>query len=188
MKEFQEKDYLLDLHSTSGPSVPFLFSEKENVEMAKKIGVPHVIVGWGELGSDSIDGTTENYMNSLGGRGFTFEAGNHESPEWWENAYQVLLNFLSSLGIIDQKLYKGLPWKKTFIHMSHIHVCKTGVFKFALSEEELVNFTPLKKDTLIGIDGDEEIRAEKDCILVMPSLNTVKKGEDVFFLGEILEE
>lgn len=37
-------DYFLDLHSTSGPSVPFLFSERKNLDFAKKIGIPHVIV------------------------------------------------------------------------------------------------------------------------------------------------
>lgn len=46
-------EYFLDLHSTSGPSEPFLFSERKNLEFAKKLDVPYVIVGWNELSSDS---------------------------------------------------------------------------------------------------------------------------------------
>jgi hypothetical protein len=37
MQLLDESDYLLDLHSTSGKSEPFLFSEKYCLEIAKSL-------------------------------------------------------------------------------------------------------------------------------------------------------
>lgn len=74
-------DFLLDLHSTSGPSIPFLFSERHHLIFAQSLGISHIIGGWNDLGSDSTAGDTENYVNARGGVGFTFEAGNH-SCHW----------------------------------------------------------------------------------------------------------
>lgn len=123
-------------------------------------------------------------MNKKGGWGFTFEAGNHDSPDGTENAYQVLLNFFANLGIIDTSYFQSLPGEKTFIEMTSVYTCKTGEFEFKL--EQLENFSPLKAGTLIGIDGDEEIRAESDCTLVMPSLRKINKGEDAFFIAKLI--
>lgn len=185
MPAFEGKTHLLDLHSTSGPSIPFLFSERRNFEIAEKLGVPYVVVGWNDLGASSIAWDTENYMNKRGGWGFTFEAGNHDSPDGAKNAYQVLLNFLTNLWIIDISHFQLLPWEKTFIEMISVYTCKTGEFEFKLDEFE--NFSPLKAGTLIGLDGNEEIRAESDCTLVMPSLRKIKKGEDAFFLAKLIK-
>ncbi|MBP9779074.1 succinylglutamate desuccinylase/aspartoacylase family protein [Candidatus Gracilibacteria bacterium] len=184
MSLLNKSDFLLDLHSTSGPSIPFLFSERRNFEIAEKLGVPHVVVGWNDLGAISTAGDTENYMNKKGGWGFTFEAGNHDNPDGTKNAYQVLLNFLSHLGIINISHFQSLPGEKTFIEMTSVYTCKTGEFEFKL--KQLENFSPLKSGTLIGMDGDEEIRAKSNCTLVMPSLRKIKKGEDAFFIAKIL--
>ena len=81
MKILRESDYLLDLHSTSGPSIPFLFTETPDIDLARRFGVSHVISGWSELNSDATAGDTECYINEHGGAGFTFEAGNHDNPE-----------------------------------------------------------------------------------------------------------
>ncbi|MFA5916668.1 MAG: succinylglutamate desuccinylase/aspartoacylase family protein [Candidatus Gracilibacteria bacterium] len=184
MPFFNETNYLLDIHSTSGPSIPFLFSENRNIEIAKNLGVSHVVLGWNDLGSVSISGDTENYMNNKGGYGFTFEAGNHDNSEGPNNAYKVLLNFLSNLGIINSNLFSKLSKEKSLIQMSSVYVCKFGNFEFKLGKNELENFSFIKSGTLIGIDGIEKIYAEKDMILVMPNLANPKKGEDVFFVGE----
>lgn len=69
--------------------------------------------------------------------------------------------------------------------MISVYTCKTGEFEFKLDEFE--NFSPLKAGTLIGLDGNEEIRAESDCTLVMPSLRKIKKGEDAFFLAKLIK-
>ncbi len=187
MPFFEGKTHLLDLHSTSGPSAPFLFSEKKNLEIARKLWIPYVITGWNDLESSSVAWDTENYMNKKGWCGFTFESWNHNSPEGAQNAYQVLLNFLSSLWIIDSHLFNNLPWEKKVIKMTHVYACKTNEFLFSLSKQELVNFSPISAGTLIGIDGSEEIRAKNDSIFIMPNLTKVKKWEDVFFIGQTVE-
>lgn len=176
-------DYFLDLHSTSGPSEPFLFSERKNLEFARKLGISRVIVGWNELESDSTAGDTENYANRRG-MGFTFEAGSHNDPEGERNATRMLMNFLSALGQIPEKHFQASEESESFLSIPKVYACETDDFRFEL--ERLDNFTHVAKGTLIATDGGKEIRAEEKFVLVMPNLTKVKAGEDAFFYGSPL--
>jgi hypothetical protein len=131
-----------------------------------------------------LDWNTISYMDSKWGKGFAFESWNHESIEWPKNAYQVLLNFLSNLWIINSNLFKKIENKTQHIKLNTAYICKTWNFKFMLNKSKLENFSQIKKWTLIWLDWDEEIIIERDIILVMPNLANPKKWEDVFFVWE----
>lgn len=182
LKILKESDYLLDLHSTSGPSIPYLFSEMQNFPIAKKMWISYIVWWWAELNSASISWDTESYINKLWWAWFTFESWNHLSPEWVKNAHIVSLNFLSILWVIDNNYFNELSSEKNYLKMKEIYVCKTWNFKFKLSD--LNNFTNLKKWVLIWVDWDEKIFAKEDMILVMPNLANPKIWEDVFFAWE----
>ncbi|PID87694.1 hypothetical protein CSB07_00020 [Candidatus Gracilibacteria bacterium] len=186
MKLIRESNYLLDLHSTSGPSIPFAYAEENSLELAKKIGINNIISGWGKLsekkGNNNIAGDTENYMNKKGGQAITFEAGNHNNPNGAEISYKILLNFLATLGIIEKKYYKIIEGEKTHTKITGYYTAKTNSFKYAIKAE---NFMRLKKGTLIGYDGGLEVKAEEDMILVMPKKEEiVREGIEVFFKGK----
>ncbi len=184
MPYFEGKDFLLDLHSTSEKSAPFLYSEKAHLEFAKKLGIPFVISGWSELDSQTISGDAEGYMNSLGGKGFTFEAGSHSDPNGEKNAYQAILNFLSTLKMLDGKLFRPIGNADVVtLKISSVYVAETADWNFALSDRE--NLTSLKKGQTIGFDGTKEVVADSDCRLIMPKKTRPAKGEEVFFIGNV---
>lgn len=182
MKILDEADYFLDLHSTSWPSIPFLFSEIKNFEIAKKLWISNIIWWWAELENWIISWDTENYVNNLWWVWFTFEAGNHEHPDWWNNAYQMLLNFLSYLEVIDKKYFKKIWNEELFIKITDFYKAKTDIFKYRVPIE---NFTKLSKWTLIWTDSWLKIFAEKDIILIMAKdEKVIEKWIEVFFIWE----
>lgn len=178
----QDSDYLLDLHSTSGPSIPFTFSEENVFSFAKKLGISHIISWWGALGWWVISGDTECYINSKWWKGMTFEAGNHDNPQGKEVAYQAILNYLSTLWCIDESYFKKIGEGEVFLHMSDIYIAKTDQFKYSLP---ISNFQYIKKDCEIWTDGKEKIIAPHDMVFIMPKKESIiKKGTEVFFIGK----
>lgn len=178
-------EYVLDLHSTSWPSVPYIMTARKHVPLAKTLWIPTMVVWWDELGSSSITGDTDGYVNSRWWTWFTFEAWDHLSPNWTKNAYRISLNYLAILGLIDEFCFKEMAGDRKYVEMEEIYVCKSGEFGFESTLPE--NFQSIERGNLIGMDGDTEIRAKKDMILVMPNLANPKKWEDVFFVGKLLE-
>lgn len=177
-KILRESEYHLDLHSTSGPSIPFLFSEMSNFQLAKKLWISHIVWWWWELDEWVISWDTELYVNKLWWTWFTFEAWNHDNPEWWKNSYQMILNFLSSLDLIDKKYFKEIWKEEVYFKVIDSYIAKTDNFRYSI---EIENFKKLKKWTLIWKDWDEEIIAKDNMILTMPKTN-YKKWWEVFFI------
>lgn len=177
-------DYLLDLHSTSGPSIPFLYSEMQNFDLAKKMWVSHVIWGWWDLDWNEISWDTENYINSYGWVWFTFEAWDHLSKDWFKNAYSMILNFLSALEIIDYKYFEKIWEIEMFFKIIDFYVAKSNDFKYKVLENNFQNF---KAWTLIWIDSWEEVIANEDMIFVMPKKEEIiQKWVEVYFVGKEL--
>lgn len=165
-----EADYLLDIHSTSGPTVPFIFSEnrERNLEIVSNLGIPHVIIGWNEVAGDVLAGDTETYMNSLGKPGFTLEAGSHLDSGAADIAYEVLHNYLAHLKIIKKKTRKDPPSIQK-VSMYKVITTASGVFQF---EKKFPNFHPIQKGDLIGYEGKEKnpLLAEEDFIMLLPNM------------------
>jgi len=183
MNLLKESNYLLDLHSTSGASIPFIFSEMKHFSFAKKLGISHIVWWWWELTDWVVSGDTENYMNNLWWVWVTFEAWNHDNPEWWENAYQMIINYLSVLNMIDAKYFKNI-WKKEniFTNIKLVYVAKTNKFEYSISVD---NFNKIDKWTLIAKDWEEKIYAEKDMVLILPKEEkNIKKWIEAFFIAD----
>jgi len=178
-KILSKTDYLLDLHSTSWPSIPFLFSEKNVFDFSKNLWVSHIISWWWELW-DVISWDTESYINLIWWKWMTFEAWNHKSKDWEKNAYQMILNFLSKLWIINEEYFK-IIWnnKQCFLNMISFYKAKSDNFKYKI---DIKNFLKIQKWTLIWEDDWEKNFADKDFILVMPKKESlIKKWSEVFF-------
>lgn len=111
--------------------------------------------------------------------GFTFESGNHEDPEGEKNATRMLLNFLATLGQIPDSHFEPSGKEAKLLSIPRVRTARTDSFRFEIATFD--NFTPISQGTLVATDGNEEIRAEEDFILVMPNLTKIKAGEDAFF-------
>lgn len=70
------KAYLIDLHTTSAPTIPFLVTKEssENKAFIEKLDVPYVtgLIGY-------LDGTMLGWMCDKGHCGMAFESGQHDS-------------------------------------------------------------------------------------------------------------
>lgn len=97
-------DAIVDLHSTSRPTEPFLLfrDDQQHATLARLMGVPHLVTGLHE--NAILDGgLCSNAGIAPGERGkrlgFTFEAGQHSSPTNVERAFDVVQRLLSALGM-----------------------------------------------------------------------------------------
>ena len=126
-----QHDVLLDLHSFSahsepfvmvgphnndGPLEPFRHEEKERA-LARRLGVRRFVDGWlrtyGAGVKRRLHGNSEletvlrygvgttEYMRSTGGYALTLECGQHDDPQAPEVAYRAILNTLAFLGLTD---------------------------------------------------------------------------------------
>ncbi|MBV8634920.1 MAG: succinylglutamate desuccinylase/aspartoacylase family protein [Burkholderiaceae bacterium] len=124
-------DVLLDLHSFSassqpfvmvgprdndGPLEPFRHEQKERA-LARILGVRRFVDGWLRTYGDGVQRRTSDqqqlqkvlrygvgtteYMRSTGGYALTLECGQHQDPQAPEVAYRAIHNTLAHLGLID---------------------------------------------------------------------------------------
>lgn len=70
--------YVIDLHTTSSPTIPFIVTNKsdQSLEFTNAFPMP-VISGL----TGFLDGTLLSYINDLGHVGLAYEAGQHESAQ-----------------------------------------------------------------------------------------------------------
>ncbi len=173
-------DKHLDLHSTSWPSIPFMFAEKDKFVEAKNLWVSHIIWWWWELSNWVMAWDTENYVNMLWWSWFTFEAGNHDSLDWEKNAYQMILNFLAVNWLIDENYFREIWNDKNFMMIQKAYIANSDNFRY---EIDIENFKNLEKWTLIWYDDDVPIFAEDDMVLIMPKKQEIlKKWIEVFLI------
>ena len=184
-KVLDASDYLLDLHSTSWPSIPYMIAEHKFIDFVRNLWVPTIVTWWWELWSDSVAWDTETYINSVWWVGMTFESWSHKDRLWFSNSLKISLNFLLELKMISWLDKLLIPWDKLFVKMTKVHVCQKWPYKFKL--QDLDNFRKVKKWELVWIDWDKLDYSDKDMILVMPNLANPKKWEDVYFEWEVFD-
>lgn len=174
---FIGKDAFLDIHSALSKAPDFLLAEKISLKTAKQIGASYLVSGW-ENFSD-VGGDTECFANSLGVAGMTYEAGQHDDPIALENAYQVLLRFLSIHGLIEYE-FKIEPVSQLFL--SEVILKKSETDKWLIDIE---NMKFIKKGTPILELDTVVYEALYDCNLVFPTpVTKTKVGEELVFLAQ----
>ncbi len=169
-----QADALLDLHASSVPnSKRFAICEKNAKTIAQYLPVTLLVSGF-----DTVEpGGTDYYMNSKGSTGICLECGYLKDPQSKQIAEEGIFAFLKSRGHIINDL---TPQKQTHIHMYKKYFAKTTSF---ILSKPFENFEVIVKNQLIGIDGQEEIRTKKQCVILFAhNGNTVH--DEVFLLGE----
>lgn len=176
-------DVLVDLHSTSGKSEPFAFAEGHGLPLAVALRFSKVVVGWSEMAQSygAMEGDSESYMRSLGKPAVTFEAGDHGSPDGAANARQAILNAFASYGVAPVPSLPIGRGPQRFVRMESSYVLKTPSWGYSLSP--VVNFAEILAGTEIGRDGGERVLADRDCVLIMPSVKSITPGTQVYYLG-----
>jgi predicted deacylase len=184
----KESEVFLDIHTTSapGPTCVFIdFPTPENTAFAEAMGMEYAITGWPSVyahnpnGLDSYD--TTRYAYEQGKIGIIIECGQHEESGAIPIAERSILRALAHFGMIDlADLELGPVTAQQTIIMEQIvykeHNGDSFVKKWKHLEE-------VKEGTVLAIRADgNEIRAEKDLILLLPKHNA-QAGQEWFYVG-----
>ncbi len=167
---------LLDIHSSfTLDSTPFVICEENAFDIVKHFPVDLVVYGFDKINP----GGTDYYMNSTGKIGICIECGEHLSEDAVKIAKQAILSFLTSRShIYEQNLVT--PTKQRKITVVSIYHSKTNNFKLSKGWGD---FEKVSDGVLIGIDGQKQIFAEKDSIILF-ARNCDKIGGEAFYLAE----
>jgi predicted deacylase len=188
-------DYLLDLHSMQYATPPLMLAGllDKSRTLARQIGIPEVIM------CDAGHAAGPR-MRDYGGFGdpaspktaLLIEAGQHWEKRAAEVATDVMLRFLIALGVVapdDVAALAGPDFAATprqrVIEVTQAVTITSGRFEFV---EPYVGLEVIPEaGSLIGHDGDEEVRTPYDhCVLIMPSRRLVR-GQTAVRLGRYVD-
>ncbi|MFQ5934846.1 MAG: M14 family metallopeptidase [Acidiferrobacterales bacterium] len=188
-----EVDYLLDIHSMQHPTVPLCMCgpTRKGEQLARAISFPEHVVS--DLGHSAgrrmrdygVFADESNRRNAL-----LIECGQHWEPSSEVVAKEMALRFLAHYDLIDPDFVADHLSTDALVPQKVIEVTepvtiKTDVFKFIQSYTGMEVIEQV--GTLIGYDGDEEVRTPYDqCVLIMPS-KRLRKGESAVRFGRIAE-
>ena len=177
LKEYLDQaDALLDIHASSIPdSDKFIICEKSANEVAQYLPIDTVVHGF----DDFEFGSTDYYMNLNGKIGICLECGYLGDDEAVLVAIDSIFAFLNARNHISTNDQRARVQNKIQIFKKYF--TKTNRFTLA---KEFSNFEILEKDQLIGVDGEEEIRSEKKCVILFAH-NGKNINDEVFLLGGI---
>jgi len=188
-------DYLLDLHSMQYATAPLMLAGplQKSRDLARRVGIPELIM------CDAGHAAGPR-MRDYGGFGdpaspkaaLLIEAGQHWEKRAAEVATDVMLRFLIALGTVERDDVAALGGpdfsatpKQRVIEVTQAVTITGDRFEFAgpfMGLEVLE-----KKGSLIGHDGDQEVRAPYDnCVLIMPSRRLVR-GQTAVRLGRYVD-
>lgn len=173
-KYLKQADTLLDIHASFTPnSKPFIICEANAEKIVKYLPITSIVSGFDQI----QPGGTDYFMNSIGKIGICIECGYLGDQKTTKMAKKNIIAFLKACGHISNDLQ---PKKQTYIRMYDLY--KTRSKKFFLSKP-FSDFERVLKGQLIGIDGKNEVRADKNSLILF-ARNRTRIGDESFLLGE----
>jgi len=177
-KFLNESDALLDIHSTTNKSEPFIICEKRSFNVAKSLPKEFKKIVYGFDGIEP--GGTDGYMNKQGKIGICIECGQHLDKKSITIAIKAIQIFLENRKHINFSKVKNPSTKKQIIQINSIYNTKTNSFVLSKTFND---FTPIKKGEIIGVDGNTVVYAKNNSIILFAHSSSVK-GSEGFLLGK----
>lgn len=176
----QRCGYFLDLHSAPIAQEPFLVAERDAARFYAKLGLSHIIVGWGRFSAGPIGGDAENYAGAHGAVAATLESGSHFEKRSNDVAYRTALALLSRLGMIDG--IEEQPHGETnLIEMYAVVTKEAGDFRYA---GEAGNFRHFARGAVFAYQGGQPLVVDEDSYLLIPMKpDETQLHEEVCYLG-----
>lgn len=173
-KYLDQATSLLDLHASYVlNSKPFVICEPNAQNVVRYLSPDIVVFGFDEI----QPGGTDYYMNKRGGVGVCVECGYLSDKESVKVATESIRGFLEGRGHIDSIADLA---DKSYFSIYEMYMTKTD--KFVLTKP-FVDFEKIEKGQLIATDGKEEVRAQKESVILF-ARNCSKPNEEAFILGE----
>ena len=170
-----EADALLDIHSsTTGQTIPFAICEKQSFSAVAQLPIEIVVSGIDVLHSTGSDA----FVNQSGGLGICIECGNHNDPNATNIAIEGIVRFLSYFNVTTEKSNNFIN-KQRFVNARWIYKNKKN---FTLSKD-FKEFENVSKGSVIGLDGEKEIKAPYDGVILFPH-NREESNTEAFLFGK----
>ena len=184
-----EVDYLLDIHSMQHSTVPLMMCgpQDKGRRLAGDLAYPEYVVSDAGHAAGRRMRDYAGFADANSPRNaLLVECGQHWQPESVEVAREIALRFLAHYEVVDpefvgEHLSAEMPARQRVIEVTGPITIVTDDFRFTerFRGMEIIE----KKGTLIGWDGDEEVRTPYDnCVLIMPS-RRLRKGESAVRFG-----
>ncbi len=177
----------LDLHSTSGPGVPFVCMADviRNRRFGFAVHVP-VVLGLEE----KLPNTMLGYLTDLGHVGIAIEGGQHEAPDTERNLRAAIWSVLTVAGAVEasdvpefdsmqrhlQKASADIPQVTEILHR---HRCTDG--DGFVMEPGFRSFEAVEAGELVATDHRGAIRTPVAGLMMLPRYQG--QGEDGYFLA-----
>ena len=178
---------VLDLHSTSGDSVPFCTAPDlpAHHDLAVALPIPFV-AGLAE----AIDGPLLAYLGGFGHAGLAIEGGPHDDPATASLLTAAIWFSLVSARVVEPGAVPDLPaqarslaaaahGKPTVVRVVHRHGCVDGD-GFAM-RPGFATFDPVRAGQPLATDANGPIESHRDGLVVLPRYG--ERGSDGFFLA-----
>lgn len=174
LKDFlNQADCLLDIHASfTLDSKPFVICEPNANNIVQYLPFDLVVHGFDE----HEPGGTDYYMNKIGKTGICVECGYLGDIKSTDIAVETIYSFLKAVGHIKSVL---TAIDKNHISVYYLYHTKTDDFKIA---KDFKDFEEILQGTLIAMDGDIEVRADRDCYIIF-ARNRNKIGDEGFLLA-----
>ncbi|MBI5152848.1 MAG: succinylglutamate desuccinylase/aspartoacylase family protein [Parcubacteria group bacterium] len=175
-KYLNEADALLDIHASfTQNSKPFIICEPNAKEIIRYLPCDLVVSGF-----DRIEpGGTDYYMNSIGKIGICIECGYLGNPESVQIAERGIFAFLAARGHTSTSP-SDRQERQSYIQMNDLYMTKTNDFVLSRSFDD---FESVLQGEIIGIDGEREVRAEGDGVILF-ARNREQVNDEAFLFGE----
>jgi len=182
LSKYKSQVYCIDLHTTSGPTNPFIIMNDalNNRAFVRNLGYPVIFNV-----ESYIEGALLNLLNDLGHISLAFEGGEHYSKDSVTEIKKFCFKVLLQSGVLNEKdlefsnktILKLKPRPAKYFEMVYRQDLKPED-SFEMSGNYL-NFQKLKKGERVATVNDESLYSPKNYQIFMPLYQ--KKGEDGFF-------
>ncbi len=178
LKQYLDRaDALLDIHASFvAESKAFIICEQHSLKIADYLSFDTILSGLDEL----QPGGTDYYMNKIGGCGICVECGFLGDPLSVQRAETSINAFLRARGHTNGKL--RLYPKSTILKAYKLYFTKTSKFRLV---KPFKDFEKVASGQVIGMDGEEEIKAPKESIILF-ARDRDQPNDEAFLLAENL--
>lgn len=184
-----EVDYLLDIHSMQHTTVPLMMCGplEKGRRLARDLASPEYVVSDAGHAAGRRMRDYEAFGDASSPRNaLLVECGQHWQKSSVDVAKEISLRFLANYAVVDtgfveEHLGVAPPERQQVIEVTGPITIETDDFRFTKSFRGMEVIE--KEGTLIGWDGNKEVRTPYDeCVLIMPS-RRLRKGESAVRFG-----
>ena len=163
----KQSDFLLDIHSTTKPSVPFVYCEdtKQHMKLANLLETEYIVSAASDFRPNSLTSSTDNFVDRHGGIGLTYETGWHRDLFRVDTVVEKTKLFLQAFGScqFDMSYTETVSPKHLIVYEAIIPTTESFMFHGDYS-----NFHFFHEGGLIAREDKTDIIAQQDSFLIFP--------------------